>query len=309
MCSTKKNKFTLFIFCLLKNKMYTCVNQKTSNMKKLSLLFLVSVFAQLSILNGQTLRAYYSQTHKAMLDSEEKSTEEMILFIHPQETRYESYDRIKQRVSKGKEMDEQYKQSTEEMPNVRMTSGPPRIPYEIVINSLNSKATIVYNLRRFYSYVDEIEKIDWNFDDLETKEYLGFQLKKATADFRGRKWTAWYSEDIPVNAGPWLLSGLPGLIIHAYDDLQEVEFLMSALEDENLEDKWVVEDGDGHLKIRIVAEVSKSQFFKIRNNMVKNPDAYRLSTRGVSLTDFGLLNPKSWSIVPTNPIDLHEKNY
>lgn len=131
-------------------------------MKNLFLFLLVSMFAQLSIVKGQNLRAYYSQTHKTMLDSEEKNTEEMILFIHPKETRYESYDRIKQRVSKGKEMDEQYKQSTEEIPNVRMTSGPPRIPYEIVINSLNSKATISYNLRRFYSYVDEIEKIDWN---------------------------------------------------------------------------------------------------------------------------------------------------
>src|SRR5690606_5991882 len=144
MRASKKNKFTLLVFCLIKNKTYTRVQHKSSNMKKLILFLLISMFVQLSIVKGQNLRAYYSQTHKTMLDSEEKSTEEMILFIQPKETSYESYDRIKQRVSKGKEMDEQYKQSTEEIPNVRMTSGPPRIPYEIVINKQNSKATIVY---------------------------------------------------------------------------------------------------------------------------------------------------------------------
>ena len=45
---------------------------------------------------------------------------------------------------------------------------------------------------------------------------LGYQCHKATANWRGRDWTAWYS-DIPEDAGPWKFQGLPGLILKIED--------------------------------------------------------------------------------------------
>ena len=52
----------------------------------------------------------------------------------------------------------------------------------------------------------------------------------ATADFRGRRWTAWFATDIPVSDGPWKLGGLPGLILEAYDEGQQHVFTAVGLE-------------------------------------------------------------------------------
>lgn len=46
---------------------------------------------------------------------------------------------------------------------------------------------------------------------------LGYRCSLATATYKGRTWYAWYAEDIPLDAGPWKLGGLPGLILRAYD--------------------------------------------------------------------------------------------
>lgn len=46
---------------------------------------------------------------------------------------------------------------------------------------------------------------------------LGYTCSLAVAAYKGRTWYAWYAEDIPLDAGPWKLGGLPGLILRAYD--------------------------------------------------------------------------------------------
>lgn len=48
------------------------------------------------------------------------------------------------------------------------------------------------------------------------------QCQKATAKFRGRNYTAWFSNDIPSYFGPMKFGQLPGLIVEIYDDNKEV---------------------------------------------------------------------------------------
>lgn len=43
-------------------------------------------------------------------------------------------------------------------------------------------------------------------------------------NFRGRTWTAWYAEQIPIDAGPWKLHGLPGLILKSTDNSATHDF-------------------------------------------------------------------------------------
>lgn len=65
-------------------------------------------------------------------------------------------------------------------------------------------------------------------DSLKTVgEYI---CKKAEAGYMGRVWSVWYTEEVPVNAGPWLLWGCPGLIVQASDSEGLFEFHIMGLE-------------------------------------------------------------------------------
>lgn len=51
----------------------------------------------------------------------------------------------------------------------------------------------------------------------ETKTICGYKCSKAICRWRGRDYTAWYTLQIPVPAGPWKFGGLPGLIMAVSD--------------------------------------------------------------------------------------------
>ena len=80
-----------------------------------------------------------------------------------------------------------------------------------------------------YCYVDSLHTQTWTMGD-STREVLGYTCQQATADFRGRHWTAWFATDIPVSDGPWKLGGLPGLILEAYDEGKQHVFTAVGLE-------------------------------------------------------------------------------
>ena len=79
------------------------------------------------------------------------------------------------------------------------------------------------------TYRDTLNAPQWTMTD-STREVLGYTCQQATADFRGRHWTAWFATDIPVSDGPWKLGGLPGLILEAYDEGQQHVFTAVGLE-------------------------------------------------------------------------------
>lgn len=70
---------------------------------------------------------------------------------------------------------------------------------------------------------DSIPTINWNLTN-ETKIINGLLCKKASCNFNGRNYTAWYCPDIAINAGPWKLHGLPGIILEASDEVGQVTF-------------------------------------------------------------------------------------
>lgn len=73
------------------------------------------------------------------------------------------------------------------------------------------------------------ENIDWKLES-ETKTFGGLTCHKATGFFRGKHYTAWYTDDIPLPYGPWKLQGLPGLILEAYDDEKEMYLYFKSVE-------------------------------------------------------------------------------
>jgi GLPGLI family protein len=64
----------------------------------------------------------------------------------------------------------------------------------------------------------------------ETKKIGKFTCNKATAQFRGRDYIAWYTTEIPLPYGPWKLQGLPGLILEGYDTTEEIYYYFKSIE-------------------------------------------------------------------------------
>jgi len=75
---------------------------------------------------------------------------------------------------------------------------------------------------------DKLPKINWQLES-ETKIISNLKCYKATGVFRGRKWNAWYSPEIPFSTGPWKLNGLPGLILEAYDEDKKFSFVATSI--------------------------------------------------------------------------------
>lgn len=59
---------------------------------------------------------------------------------------------------------------------------------------------------------------------------LNYAAKKAIANYMGREWIIYYTLDIPIPAGPWLLWGSPGLILSAHDSEDLFKFESTKIE-------------------------------------------------------------------------------
>lgn len=76
------------------------------------------------------------------------------------------------------------------------------------IGKLNSKISLV---------VDDELKLDWQLKEVGDTSILGYRCQKATCNFGGRDYKAWYTMEIPISEGPYKFSGLPGLIVRVAD--------------------------------------------------------------------------------------------
>ena len=72
-----------------------------------------------------------------------------------------------------------------------------------------------HNLR--VEYEEPLPQFEWEFMEA-VDTVASYVCSKAKTLFRGREWTVWFTMEIPISAGPWKFSGLPGLILKAQDD-------------------------------------------------------------------------------------------
>ena len=76
---------------------------------------------------------------------------------------------------------------------------------------------------------DSLENIAWEILP-KTKQIGKLRCQLAKAIVRGRKYNAWFTPEIPISFGPWKLQGLPGLIVAAKSEDNQVEFRFESLQ-------------------------------------------------------------------------------
>lgn len=120
------------------------------------------------------------------------------------------------------------------------------------------------------AYVDPI-KFNWKI--LNEKEKIGsYNTQKATTDFGGRKWTAWFASDIPLQDGPYKFNGLPGLIVKVEDEGKNYSWeLKGNKKVENFNETTFLESispgGNGGKP----QEISREKFDRTFNEFKKDP--------------------------------------
>lgn len=169
-------------------------------------LFLFLLFFSLS--TAQTNRFFYEVKFKEDSTQTEHQKVFMVLDINLNETKY--YDNtFLEKDSINKANHSQLTNWTSQIPVTRKKNSNKNINYTFIDDQL-------------YSYPTE-DLIQWKLSD-KTKKYLHFNLQQATTNFGGRKWTAWFTKEIPLSEGPYKFTGLPGLIVLLEDDRNQYSF-------------------------------------------------------------------------------------
>ena len=107
---------------------------------------------------------------------------------------------------------------------------------EDVFKNMPGKGQLTFIHMPFWiTTVDTIPRLfNWQLEDGDSI-ICSYPCKRATLDFRGRKWNVWYSLDLPYSDGPWKFCGLPGLILSAEDSSNQFSIHCIG-----------IEKGDGH---------------------------------------------------------------
>ncbi|WP_165585111.1 GLPGLI family protein [Chryseobacterium sp. FH2] len=129
----------------------------------------------------------------------------------------------------------------------------------------------------FYK-LEEPVNLNWKISD-STKTINNLKLQQAETNFGGRKWIAWFAQEIPLSYGPYKFNGLPGLIIEIYD-IQK-DYIFKLIKSEKIP-KAYESYTLGSFKSRAI----KTNYKKLNNlklDLYQNPFKYVLNGSGMSL--------------------------
>lgn len=148
--------------------------------------------------------------------------------------------------------------------------GPPQMKSEIPLGDRVNKTSTSDQIE-FITKVSESNYLITQSIDLNWKlhpEYitvLSYKAQKATTDFCGRKWIAWFAKDIPFQDGPYKFKGLPGLIVKIEDETKSHWFELKGIK--NLNYDFIYPDNSFDNKIKL----SNKKFIKTFKENRKYP--------------------------------------
>ncbi|HMU06556.1 MAG TPA: GLPGLI family protein [Kaistella sp.] len=183
----------------------------------LTLFFLATFFA----LNAQETanRFFYELNFKPKKDSVKTEKVMMILDITKDKSIYRDYTMVAQDSIVKVQVEEMQKAGVFKDISKSMTM--PKFSEKIYKFYPDMKVQYAERISSGFTpmnigYSEDL-KFDWKISN-EKQKIGSYNAQKATTDFGGRKWIAWFTTDIPLQDGPYKFHGLPGLIVKIEDD-------------------------------------------------------------------------------------------
>ncbi len=164
-------------------------------------------------------------------------------------------------------------------------------------NTSNSTVTVTDQLlHNNYMYIDSCEELKWLLSN-DKMTILGYQCLKAQTNFRGREYTAWFSDEIPLPFGPMKFGGLPGVILLLIENNDNFIFRCQSIE---------------KLEVKVPIQIDKKQYSqttrigykKLVTAMMENPDIF-LEGSGMKITTISTTVPIEPRKIVSNPMELN----
>lgn len=153
----------------------------------------------------------------------------------------------------------------------------------------------------FYK-INEKSEQNWKISD-STKTFAGYQVQKATTQFGGRNWVAWFSKDIPIPYGPYKFNGLPGLIMELYDGKKDYYF--KVIKSEKIQDSYKRVSLENSISRAI--STNQAKLDKLKLELYDSPFKYILNGRLV-LTEGKKLELEDGTILTKEQLKPAEAN-
>ncbi|MBL1220722.1 GLPGLI family protein [Chryseobacterium sp. L7] len=239
-------------------------------MKKnyLILLVLLGVFA-----NAQVNRFFYD--YKYIADSTNKAdvkSDIMLLDIDKNGSKYYSREKFVSDSTTKADIAKQVKGGFGGSINIKKNLKPGTIFTTVIKKYPDFGVSFSDKIGNTTYKVAEDQKPEWKI--LPDKEKIGeYNTQKATTNYGGRSWIAWFSTDIPFQDGPYKFYGLPGLIVKIEDTTgSHIMTLIGnkkteAGSEEDLQIPGLTMVGIGGKEI----EISKKQFKKAWKDYLADP--------------------------------------
>lgn len=233
-------------------------------MKKLVFLALMSVgFSSYAQSNTETKipanRFFYQLTIKPKKDSAKLEKVMTVLDITDKKSLYQDYTMLAQDSIIKVKVEEM--QKTNVFKDMSKDIVMPKFAYKVAKSYPEMNIQYSEGMMNGMSPVQLAykENPQFNWKITGEKQKIGeYNTQKATATFGGRNWTAWFSNDITLQDGPYKFHGLPGLIVKVEDT------------DKNY--SWELK---GNKKIENYSELTYMEGLMTNGNPIKTTDVPR----------------------------------
>ncbi|HAV55665.1 MAG TPA: GLPGLI family protein [Aequorivita sp.] len=178
----------------------------------------------------------------------------------------------------------------------------PKFKYCIKKHYRSDELEVYYDYTAFKFKLTQNVDLDWEITQDPTKDILGYKVNKAITTFKGREYTAWYTNEIAIQDGPYKFSGLPGLILELYDMKNHYHFKAISIQK--------ISGYNSYSAVQDYKPITEKDFNEFEEKIKKKPSLI-LNNPGIQIPKEGLdkydRNHRERDMHKNNPIELTDE--